>query len=350
MAGPERGPDPHLKRLLESGNTYGFFQAVQMIQRHSPGAKAVGTGANPGKEALRFKVSPSLSFPAGDVERIRKPDEAERFEMTVTFMGLVGAGSPLSAYMTEEALRDYLDADGAVTAFYDIFHHRLISLFYRAWEKYHVDAAFRSDGSDEFTQRVSAFVGVDPDGPPSKEPLPPRVLLGMASLLSQKTRSARTLELVLERVLPGVDVRVESFIARSVHIPTDQRVKLGIANTSLNLDFTIGRRVFDRSGRFRVKLGPVGYDDLEELLPGGASYPFIRRLIDRFSRGILESELEVEVKKGESPQFQLGNRRGAMLGMTTQLVAERKRPMRLRVLLSESVEDAKPEVVPDDED
>lgn len=85
-------------------------------------------------------------------------------------------------------------------------------------------------------------------------------------------------------------------------------------------------------------------------MPGGSNYPLLRQVVNQFTSGILEPELQVDLTQAESPKFQLGNRRGARLGATTQLATERKRPMRMRVVLTENAEDAMPQLVPDQED
>jgi type VI secretion system protein ImpH len=169
-------------------------------------------------------------------------------------------------------------------------------------------------------------------------------------LLGSRTRPSRTLRLVLERLLPGIDVKIDMFVARRVRLDETQRVKLGVQNTQLGQSLTIGRTVLDRSGAFRIVVGPVGYDLFEAFAPGGRHHNRLRQVVDQFSGGILESELELRLAETESPRFQLGSRRGGILGITTQLVTERKKPMRYRMTLSEDASKTKPEALPDDAD
>ncbi|MGE3673129.1 MAG: type VI secretion system baseplate subunit TssG [Polyangiaceae bacterium] len=352
MAGAQRKPDDSLiKQLAEEGHRFAFFQAVQLLHRMSPNLKAVGEVGPPESEVVRFHVNPALVFPAGDIERITAPPEGaqnRRFELTANFLGLIGASSPLAFRFTEEVIDAEINDDNfSLTAFYDIFHHRLLSLYYRAWKKYRLSVGFRTDGADPFTRRALAFVGVDP-GAATNEGLPSRLLLTLAPVLAMKTRSQRTLEVALRRLLPGVTVAVDPFVERLIRIPQPQRVKLGVMNTTLDSDFTIGERVVDRAGRFRVKVGPVDYDDFEALMPGGDSYPLLRQVVHQFTRGVLEPELEVSLAVDQSPRFQLGNRRGALLGTTTQLVTKREKPMRMRVVLAEDTKDVVPQLVADD--
>lgn len=354
MAPPERKPELALIRLLnEQGSRFGFFQAVQLLHRLSPDMVPVGELGPPGDEPVRFKHDPALVFSASDVKSISVELDGGSLgqaQLMATFLGLTGAVSPLALLMCEDVVRDSADDTGALAAFYDVFHHRLLSLFYRAWRKYRFTAGYRADGSDVLMRRGLAFVGVDIAGALPRHSLPPIMQLALAPLLSQRTRSARTLQIVFEHLLPpGVEVNIQSFIERFVTIAEDQRVSLGRLNTSLDRDFTIGRRVRDRAGRFRVSMGPVSYPDFERLMPGGPLYPMIRTIIEQFSRGIAEAELEVSLKEEDSPRFALGSRRGALLGRTTQIAMPRVRPMRMRVVLKDESEHAAPQMVADAE-
>jgi type VI secretion system protein ImpH len=354
VAAPERKPDLALIRLMtEQGPRFGFFQAVQLLHRLWPDAVPVGELGPPSKEPVRFRHDPALVFSASDVKSIRIDEQhpaGPPAELVATFLGLTGAASPLALGMCEDVIRDRLDDSGALAAFYDVFHHRLLSLFYRTWKKYRFSVGYRADSSDVMTRRGLAFVGVDIAGAVPKSSLPPIMQLALAPLLSQRTRSARTLQIVLERLVPqDVEVRIESFVERHVTIADDQRVALGRRNSTLNGDLTIGRRVRDRSGRFRVCVGPVDYLDFERMMPGGPLYPAIRCIIEQFSRGIAEAELEVTLREGESPRFALGSERGAILGRTTRLPARHQRPMRMRVLLRDESEHSAPQMVSDAE-
>ena len=54
--------------------------------------------------------------------------------MLVNFMGLFGPNAPLPLHITDYARdREANAKDETLTAFLNVFHHRLISLFYRAW-------------------------------------------------------------------------------------------------------------------------------------------------------------------------------------------------------------------------
>ncbi|HSC89717.1 MAG TPA: type VI secretion system baseplate subunit TssG, partial [Polyangiaceae bacterium] len=97
----------------------------------------------------------------------------------------------------------------------------------------------------------------------------------------------------------------------------------------------------DRSARFRVTLGPVPYDYCEQLMPGGSKYPVLRRVVEQFTRGTLECEIDVLIEANETIGYQLGGRRGAILGMNTRLGGAGRATL-MRVLMTDDPADARP--------
>ena len=109
-----------------------FFQAVRILERlfqHS-----VGTDANPEDEVVRFRAHQSLLFPPSEIYGIvEQPDG--RLSMTVAFMGLTGPSGALPRHYTELVIDRLRHKDRTLRDFLDLFNHRLIALFYRAWQK-----------------------------------------------------------------------------------------------------------------------------------------------------------------------------------------------------------------------
>ncbi|HEY2407211.1 MAG TPA: type VI secretion system baseplate subunit TssG [Polyangiaceae bacterium] len=353
MASPQRQPDDDLKQSLASGGTrFSFFPAVFLLQRLWPDAVPLGELGPVAKEAVRFRHDHRLIFNPGDVSSIvLRRDRQGRIshaELTETFIGLTGTVSPLSAAMLEDVLQAEANDEPSLRAFYDLFHHRIASLFFRAWKKYRFAASFRVGGDDIFTRRALAFVGIDSAGPTPDSGLGPLEQLALAPLLALRVRSGRTLEVVLRRAIgplaPGAHIWVEPFVQRRVEIDQEERVALGVRSTTLAVDMVIGPSVMDQSGRFRVHIAPVSHDVYESLMPGGRHYSRVRNVIEFFSRGHLEAELEVEVE-GKSSGFVLGSERSSRLGATTQLGEAGAHALRMRVLLSENLAEAKPYAV-----
>ena len=178
-------------RLFETSYRFNFFQAVRLLEQLSAQeqrdgspyhpqneASGVGRDLHPGAEAVRFRALPSLSFPAGAISDLRSVLSSDRFahsvpppEMLVTFLGLTGPSGALPRHYTELLLQRIREKDFSFRDFLDLFNHRLISLFYRAWEKYNWPIAYERawvDGGtaepDPITQAVYCLDGLGTPG------------------------------------------------------------------------------------------------------------------------------------------------------------------------------------------
>ncbi|MFO0888032.1 MAG: type VI secretion system baseplate subunit TssG [Isosphaeraceae bacterium] len=113
---------------------------------------------------------PSLSFPTGAISEIRdtrkqlrdRPD-SRPLEMLVSFFGLTGPSGALPRHYTEILLQQLREKDSPLCDFLDLFNHRLVSLFYRAWEKYSLPVTYERtrlddpDGEPDPVTRLTAF-------------------------------------------------------------------------------------------------------------------------------------------------------------------------------------------------
>jgi type VI secretion system protein ImpH len=114
-------------------------------------------------------------------------------------------------------------------------------------------------------------------------------------------------------------VRIEQFVGHWTMIEKPNRNKLGVMNHQLGESLTIGRYVYDGTGRFTIVLGPLGYDEYLSFLPGGHRRPLMRGVVATFTRGQQDVMLELHVKTDAAPRFQLGAPRSATLKRTAWL-------------------------------
>ncbi len=145
-----RGPEnsslmsPELAEMLRSNPwSFDFFQAVRLLERIHPEREPVGKFSVPSSEAAKFRSHPSTAFPASEIQSLRDTDETQGRRGS-QFHGLVRAtgSSAVVLYRTDRERARVRDT--ALIDFLDIFNHRLISLFYRAWEKIPVSDRLRT--------------------------------------------------------------------------------------------------------------------------------------------------------------------------------------------------------------
>jgi type VI secretion system protein ImpH len=299
----------------------GFYALVAQLERLSPGAARVGGDGPVEQEAIRFRHDPGLIFQSADVTAMSEspgPGGAPRFELTTAFLGLTGASSPLPSYVAEEIVQS--EPHSLRAEFLDLFHHRLLSLLYRAHAKYSLATEATSAGNDAWIDRLLALAGIDPEVPPAL----PRVLLArLAPLLVCARRSAWGLERALEIVLgpdsPGLSAAVTPFTGGWEPIEARDRLRLGRANHQLGVNAVLGSRVLDRSGQFTVRLGPLGSEAYQRLLRGGDLHARAQAVLELFNTEGAEGLLELQLARHAPPRFKLSRGGPARLGLDTWL-------------------------------
>lgn len=278
--------------LVETPYLFRFFQAVRLLHMMRPDRSEVGRFEEPRSEAVRFGVANSLAFPASEIQELRW-DSAEPAQMTVNFMGITG---PLGVapYPYTELLMDRARAkDFALRDFLDMFNHRLISLFYRAWLKTQFMIAYEADRREPFSERIAALAGLGEAGLRNRQAVADESLMFYCGLLARSPRSEVVLRSLLEDYF-GVAVRVEQFSGtwRSVE-RADLTALEGDEHpaTALGSGALAGDEIWDPNNRVRIVLGPLSRAQYAEFLPTGSAHQALRALTKFFS-----SELEFEVQ------------------------------------------------------
>jgi type VI secretion system protein ImpH len=294
-----------IERLQKEAHQFNFFQAVSLIEEMFT-AERISDPIESGY--LRFIPDISLAFPPNDIVAIQEHEG--RFYFVLSFMGLTGVMSPLPIYFSEY-LSKRPEGGKALFDFLGMFNHRLYSLFYKAWKKYHFMRCFKPNGSDQFTKQVASLAGIT-----SQNLQPDQLrLLAYCGILAGKSRSKSALEALLSDYFDGIPVEVKEFMPRWAKLknltPVGNFFKLG-ENSIL------GDSVYDCSGKFRVVLGPLKLALYEQFLPNSDKIAATKKLIDAFVADPLEYDIEVQLQSIELIPVELGFD-NARLGETAAL-------------------------------
>jgi len=309
---------PVVQGLLEAPQEYNFFQAVAMVENIAGRRGRVGH-QNAATENLRFGADPNLGMPLGGVASAELDPETRKLMVRTPLLGLYGPTSPLPCFFTEEIMWAEEDEKGA-QAFLDIFHHRAISFLYRAAWKYRLGHSFRENEPNDLVNCALALVGLLTPGLLEQTKLGSHRMLRYAGLLLQRPRSARGLAGLLSDYF-HVPVDVEEGVDRWVLIPEDQRACLGRGCCTLGEDASIGSQVKDVSSKIGVALGPMGFAEYMEFLPGGARFPELDRLTTLYLEDPIEFSVELRLEPRDLPELRLGQDL-PLLGFTTWLPGE----------------------------
>ncbi|KVL70138.1 type VI secretion protein, partial [Burkholderia ubonensis] len=196
-----------------------FHRFCALIELAALDAAPLGTTDSPATDPVRFRSRAQLGFPAREIDAVEfdLDDPATPPAVRTTFLGLYGVDARMPAYFVDEVAQN---RDGAepLSAFLDLFHHRIATQFYRIWRKYRYPAGFRPDGFDTVSRGVLSLVGLGFRSPDTRAPdrgFPPgvgaRTLLSMLGLAAQKTRTAQGLAGVLGAAVPDAAIAVEEF-------------------------------------------------------------------------------------------------------------------------------------------
>jgi type VI secretion system protein ImpH len=322
MAAPDRtATPPVIGDLLESGRYYAFFQAVRLLERLHPDAAPVGEQGPVEEEAMRFRAHATLCFPISDIQKVERKareDENPRYDLEVNFLGLYGPASPLPAFYTEDIISAERD-DTSVREFLDLFHHRLVGLFYRTWKKYRYYIQYREAASDVFSSRMFCLIGLGDARLRESTHVEWARLLTYAGMLAMRSRSASLVTRVLSHYFRGLAVGVEQCVERWVTIEPRQRNRLGLANVSLGRDMNLGERVRDRSGKFRLVLGPLDFPTFQSHLPPGEHHRTLRELVRFILKDQLDFDVKLVLRQPEIPDLTLAADSPCRLGWSTWL-------------------------------
>jgi len=293
--------------LRANPGTFEFFQAVRLLLLLFPGREPVGRFVPPEREAVRFASNTSLSFPPSEIAAIDWSGSVPR--MTVNFMSLTGPVSVLPYAYSELILGRIRGRDRTMAEFLDIFNHRMISLFYQAWEKYRFQVAYERDGKDRLSRYLMSVIGLGTSGLAERQDVRDEALLFYSGLLSLEPRSAIALEHLLEDYF-GVGVAVEQFVGSWQVLDTaDQSVFEDGDSFSeqLAIGLVAGDAVWDQQSRVRIKMGPLGERQYLGFLPAGTAHAALRSLIRFFCGPNLEVEIQLFLKQDEVPNCDLGD-------------------------------------------
>lgn len=306
MAPKKRQPDPGIEtQLYESFFEFSFFKAVELLEKFAPEKKSIGQALKPDEEAVRFSVPPGFCFPASDIAGLEKDESSGQTQMDVAFMGLIGPSGLLPNWYNELALERKKKKDDTFVEFLNIFHHRLISLFYLAWKKQRFPENYQPGAGDRLSRYLLSLAGLGTSGMVGMLGLPRESLTFYSGLLSLPTASAAGIEAAIE-YFSGAPTQVDQFIERDIPLDEEDCTSLGSAHGSLGKDAVCGNMVKECLTKFRVNIGPMGFTRYNKFMPGGDLLLPVFSLI-RYMVGIeFEFELRVILDKRQIPECVLG--------------------------------------------
>jgi type VI secretion system protein ImpH len=298
-----------LQELMQAvPHSFRFFQMVRLLEKLHPERKPVGIFVSPSEEVVRFTAVPSLTFPASELGSYL-PKEDSPTSLEVTFMGLNVVNGPMPRTYTEALLERKREKEQASLEFFDLFNHRIVSLFYRAWTRYRFFIAYEKaqGGEDEITQRLYDLVGLGFTELRQRMAIPDESSIYYSGLLGQQVRTVEGLRQILEDYF-AVQVEIRQFTGSWVRLPVEQRTVLRDSESMtecLGLGTVVGEEIWDQEGTITVRLGPMPLAHYRQFLPGSRGQAELQAWLRLFSRRSFGFIVQLVLAREEVPQTEL---------------------------------------------
>ncbi len=296
-------------RLREKPSGLGFFQAVRRLECAYGGSSRIGGSDHPKDDPVRFCQTTSLAFAPGSISEFVPADDDHPARLFVSFMGLLGSNGPMPLAISEYVYdRIHNHEDTTLARFLDLFNHRMVSLFYRAWANSQLAVSRDKPGEQSYDRYVGSLFGMGMSSFLNEDCVPDEAKRHYSGRLASRVRNAEGLQSILSDYL-GVPARVVQFVGRWMPIPEQYRCRLGERPDSGRLGKTalLGAKTWDCQQKFRIVLGPMKLADYERLLPHTSSF---RRLVD-WVRNYVGDELlwdaQLILRAADVPRARLGS-------------------------------------------
>lgn len=327
---------PLIEELFDTPYRFEFFQAVRLLETFSAASHAgknggshfarVGVNGPAAAEPIRFRASPSLNFPTSEISTLEQktadsPSEgqpAARWEMSVNFLGLTGPSGALPRHYTSLVIERCHPRykDRTLRDFLDLFNHRSISLFYRAWEKYRLPPAYERHhreppgrdrpSEDPFTALLFALVGLGTVGMRLRLQIDDEAILYYAGLFANRIRCAVNLQQMLSDFF-GIPAAIWQFRGQWLYLDSQEQSSFPTPACSegrhlaLGESTVAGSKVWDVRGKFRVRLGPLSLREFSHFLPNGSRFVPLCQLVRLYVGAELDYDVQLVLRASEVP-------------------------------------------------
>src|ERR1700674_4437484 len=218
--------------LAESPYRYDFYQTLRRLECLYDPKPRWGEALRPVDEPVRLGQDPDLSFAPAPLASSEAHD-GEIPRLQVRLFGLFGPNGPLPIHLTEYAhARLHHAGDPTFSRFLDIFHHRFLALFYRAWAQAQPHVNRDRPKADRFTVYVGAFIGMASMASRERDALPDLAKFFHVGTLIRQVRNTEGLTHILQHFF-RVPVQIEEFVGHWLSLSTDERTSLPSESAAL---------------------------------------------------------------------------------------------------------------------
>jgi type VI secretion system protein ImpH len=279
----------------------------------------LGQSVRPGDDPVRLGQEPHMVFPAGTIAEFAADGRGKHAgTLRIHPLGLLGPNGPLPLHLTEYTLdRLRRNGDRTLRSFFDLFHHRILSLFWRAAANVQPAVELDRPEQDHFARYLGSLAGFASSAVRDAEPRIDRARRHWIGHFARQVRNCEGLQSLVSGFF-GIAVRIEEFVGRWLPMPGHERCRLGSTTGALlGSNAFLGDDIWDCTQTIRIVCGPLDRASYERLLPCNESWRRLAALVRSYVGFEVAWEVRLVLKQAEIPPLHLSD--GARIGWTTWL-------------------------------
>lgn len=334
MATSRRKQSSPIAVLFEQPQSFDFFQAVRMLELvmqidDQPVLEGdtqltdddTKNTVNKIKYLRFYTLGHSLSFPINDIALIK--EESKKFiyktyssiEIYTNFIGLTGPNGALPDCYAELVRQRMHFHDHTLQEFLNLFNHRIITLFYKAWKKYrfsigYADAKRGAAPIDFYRELLLCLLGKGGSSLRNRLSIPDDAFIYYIGIFTKQLRSEEGLSTLIKGYYK-LPCQINQFEPLWLKLEPSDRTRLGKNENydafynQLGIDALIGERVLEVNSRFKILIGPLGYTQFTRLIPNGDMFSSFCAMVRSYVGIGLSFDIQLILEAKEVPTCQL---------------------------------------------
>lgn len=285
--------------IIENAHQLDFYKAVFVIENQLKCADSdyrhVGYDSHPKMELVKFSSVQKLGFPGNSISKVESNGYSDNFHqvtMHISFMGLTGCAGALPQFYTELVLQRIKYKDTAMRDFYDMFNHRLVSMYYRAWKKYKQPLSYVKAhiNKDPYTEILTLLSGGEQ-----------LHHLHCSGVFNRKIRNATDLQQLLQYYL-DCSVEINQMVGQWRELKPQEQTSLASIgsfegqNAQLGVDSMLGQKVWDLSSQVDVEITCTKKDQASHFLPKGKLYQIATKILKDYLGHSIQYRLNINTR------------------------------------------------------
>ena len=307
-----------LQRTQEEPWRYGYLSLMRRFGAYYHQQPPIGCAERPQQEFFRLGQQPSLVFAPREIASTSLDDDG-RLHIALFGLGIWGANGPLPLHYTEIARnRNASSKDSTLIDFADLFHHRYLTQFYRAWRcAQSAGGGLDRCQEEKFSFYIASLTGQNPQDS-EHSPLPTHARLAAGAHLVREARNPDGLVATLAHFF-GTPFTLQEYQMHWIAIAPEERTRLGLPGASaiMGAGALLGEMIPDRQHKFRLVIGPLTLDDYLHFLPVGRDLPSLIEWVRAFVGYEYAWDVELQLNPRSAPPARIGGNQH--LGWSTWL-------------------------------